>query len=229
MLTRLEIRIFAPVRYGQAAGWAPFGSGSEHALSKLSQINSICRNLLPHGLGADWRGKHDTDTPRPITQGIVAKLLTPFGIRPAPVWPLRRGADTRSSRGYYRHQFEDAWRRYCPSEDDAPTHSRNVKCLRQISRNVISTIYASATPRRTRADRVRGELIDCPSGAGRYGAELLTPPLRAREVGHAVRRGCAPGYLIRARHHLPAALRQQSDQHGQQHLQRLALRGHLAR
>ena len=114
----------------QAAGWAPFGSGSEHALSKLSQINGICRNLLPHGLWADWRGKHDTDTPRPITQGIVAKLLTPFGIRPAPVWPLRRGADTRSSRGYYRHQFEDAWRRYCPSADDTPTHSSNVKSLR---------------------------------------------------------------------------------------------------
>ena len=114
----------------QAAGWAPFGSGSEHALSKLSQINSICRNLLPHGLWADWRGKHDTYTPRPITQGIVAKLLTPFGIRPAPVWPLRRGADTRTSRGYYQHQFEDAWRRYCPSEDDTPTHSSNVKSLR---------------------------------------------------------------------------------------------------
>ena len=87
-------------------------------------------NLLPHGLWADWRGKHDTDTPRPITQGIVAKLLAPFGIRPATVWPLRRGADTRSSRGYYRHQFEDAWRRYCPSEDDTPTHSSNVKSLR---------------------------------------------------------------------------------------------------
>ena len=87
-------------------------------------------NLLPHGLWADWRGKHDTDTPRPITQGIVAKLLAPFGIRPATVWPLRRGADTRSSRGYYRHQFEDAWRRYCPTEDDTPTHSGNVKSLR---------------------------------------------------------------------------------------------------
>ena len=37
-------------------------------------------NLLPHGLWSDWRGKHDTDTPRPMTQGIMAKLLAPFGI-----------------------------------------------------------------------------------------------------------------------------------------------------
>ena len=34
--------------------------------------------------------------------------------------------------------------------------------------------------------------------------------------------------LVGARRHLPAAIRQRSDQHGQQHLQRLALRGRLA-
>jgi ABC-type transport system substrate-binding protein len=35
--------------------------------------------------------------------------------------------------------------------------------------------------------------------------------------------------ILRARHHLPAALYQRSDQHGQQHLQRLALRGRVVR
>jgi len=86
-------------------------------------------NLMLHGLWADWRGKHDTDTPRPMTQGIMAKLLAPFGIRPATIWPLGRNADSRSSRGYHRHQFEDAWARYCQPEGDTPTHSIKIKSL----------------------------------------------------------------------------------------------------
>ena len=87
-------------------------------------------NLLPHGLWSDWRGKHDTDTPRPMTQGVMAKLLGPFGIRPATIWALRRTADTKSSRGYHRHQFEDAWARYCQPEGNSPTHYPKLKSLR---------------------------------------------------------------------------------------------------
>jgi hypothetical protein len=87
-------------------------------------------NLLPHGLWSDWRGKQDTETPRPMTQGVMAKLLAPFGIRPATIWPLRRNADSKSSRGYHRHQFEDAWARYCQPEGDTPTHPYNIKSLR---------------------------------------------------------------------------------------------------
>jgi hypothetical protein len=87
-------------------------------------------NLLPHGLWSDWRGKHDTDTPRSMTQGIMAKLLAPFGIRPATIWPLRRTADTKSSRGYHRHQFEDAWARYCQPEGDSRARCPKVKSLR---------------------------------------------------------------------------------------------------
>jgi hypothetical protein len=87
-------------------------------------------NLLPHGLWSDWREKNDTDTPRPMTQGVMAKLLVPFGIKPATIWPLRRNADTKSSRGYHRHQFEDAWARYCRPEGDTPTHPYKIKSLR---------------------------------------------------------------------------------------------------
>jgi hypothetical protein len=87
-------------------------------------------NLLPHGLWSDWRGKHDTDTPRPMTQGVMAKLLAPFGIRPATIWPLRRTADTKSSRGYHRHQLEDAWARYCQPEGDSRARCPKVKSLR---------------------------------------------------------------------------------------------------
>jgi hypothetical protein len=87
-------------------------------------------NLLPHGLWSDWRGKQDTDTPRPMTQGIMAKLLAPFGIKPATIWPLKRNYDSKSSRGYHRYQFEDAWAHYCQPEADTPTHSSKIKRLR---------------------------------------------------------------------------------------------------
>jgi hypothetical protein len=87
-------------------------------------------NLLPHGLWSDWRGKHDTDTPRPMNQGIMAKLLSPFGIKPATTWPLNRAADSKSARGYRRHQFEDAWARYCQPEDDTAAHPSKIMYLR---------------------------------------------------------------------------------------------------
>ena len=87
-------------------------------------------NLLPHGLWSDWRGKHDTDTPRPMNQGIMAKLLSPFGIKPATTWPLNRAADSKSARGYHRHQFEDTWARYCQPEDDTAAHPSKIMYLR---------------------------------------------------------------------------------------------------
>ena len=87
-------------------------------------------NLLPHGLWSDWRGKHDTDTPRPMNQGIMAKLLSPFGIKPATTWPLSRAADSKSARGYHRHQFEDTWARYCQPEDDTAAHPSKIMYLR---------------------------------------------------------------------------------------------------
>jgi hypothetical protein len=86
-------------------------------------------NLLPHGLWVDWRGKQDTDTPRPMTPGIMAKLLAPFGVRPATIWPLNRTADSKSSRGYHRSQFEDAWARYCQPGADTPTQPSKIMRL----------------------------------------------------------------------------------------------------
>lgn len=86
-------------------------------------------NLLPHGLWSDWCGKQDTDTPRPLTTGIMAKLLAVFRIRPTTIWPLKRNADSKSSRGYHRYQLEDAWSRYCPEADTA-THAGKIRRLR---------------------------------------------------------------------------------------------------
>jgi hypothetical protein len=88
-------------------------------------------NLLPHGLWADWRGRDDTEAPRPMTTAIMAKLLAVFLIRPATIWPLGRNTDSKSSRGYHRHQFEDAWNRYCSEPGaDTPTHSSKIKAVR---------------------------------------------------------------------------------------------------
>ncbi len=88
-------------------------------------------NALPHGLWIDWRGKNDTDAPRPMSAAIMAKLLAVFRIRPVTIWPLGRTADTKSSRGYRRDQFVDAWRRYCPeAEADTPTHPSKIRQLR---------------------------------------------------------------------------------------------------
>jgi Protein of unknown function (DUF3631) len=58
----------------------------------------------------DWR---DDRPGRKLTQGDVARLLRPFGIRSKSIWPAHRGAGSSSRKGYTRDQFEDAWRSYC--------------------------------------------------------------------------------------------------------------------
>jgi hypothetical protein len=52
---------------------------------------------------------------RPMTENQLARVLRPFGIRPA---VIREGAAT--PRGYLREAFEDAWARYLPDTDPTP-------------------------------------------------------------------------------------------------------------
>jgi Protein of unknown function (DUF3631) len=73
----------------------------------------------------DWRGPRDDRSPRKLTQADLAWLLRPFGIRPRTV----RGR-WGTARGYYRHQFDRAWRAYCDSAD-APTQTSKVRYLHQ--------------------------------------------------------------------------------------------------
>jgi hypothetical protein len=106
-----------------------FDQSRADRLASAAMIEHL--NRLPHGLWSDWRGKNNTDTPRPLTAGIMAKLLAAFRIRPTTIWPLNRDTDSKSARGYHRHQFEDAWIRYCPEpEADTPTHSNKIRQLR---------------------------------------------------------------------------------------------------
>jgi hypothetical protein len=70
----------------------------------------------------EWTGPNDDRLPRKFTQSELARMLRRFRIRPRTVWPLARQPGDHSSRGYYREQFEDAWRRYCSA--DTPTQRR---------------------------------------------------------------------------------------------------------
>jgi hypothetical protein len=63
----------------------------------------------------DWRGPLDDRASRKLSQDELSRLLRPFGIRPKSVWPPRRRPGDKSGKGYYRHQFEQAWASYCPA------------------------------------------------------------------------------------------------------------------
>jgi hypothetical protein len=62
---------------------------------------------------SDWRGLRDDQQPRRLSQGELARLLAPFGIRPRTIWPQRRSQKCKSRKGYLRSQFTRVWQRYC--------------------------------------------------------------------------------------------------------------------
>jgi Protein of unknown function (DUF3631) len=80
---------------------------------------------IEDGNWCEWRGVRDDRPPHKLTQTELASLLRPFQIRPKTVWPARRQSGDKSRRGYFRIQFEDAWRRYGPSAD-TPTQPRKI-------------------------------------------------------------------------------------------------------
>jgi Protein of unknown function (DUF3631) len=80
------------------------------------------------GLWADWRGVNDDRPPRKLNQSELARLLRPFGIHPRTVWPVPRRADSKSSMGYMRSQFESAWAAYC-SPDNTSTQASKIMHL----------------------------------------------------------------------------------------------------
>lgn len=98
----------------------------ESGVDRLASATLVERLLaIDDSLWAEWRGPNDERAPRKLTQGELARLLRPFHIRPRTIWPARRRPDDRSSRGYWRHQFESAWRAYCPL-GDTPTHQSKI-------------------------------------------------------------------------------------------------------
>ena len=70
-------------------------------------------NELSDAPWSDWRGPRDDQASRHHSQSELARMLAPFGVKPKSIWPTRRGAGAKSSKGYYRKQFEAPWASYC--------------------------------------------------------------------------------------------------------------------
>jgi uncharacterized protein DUF3631 len=85
------------------------------AADRMASVDLIAALLDIEESGwAEYRGARDDQAPRKLTQGEMARLLRPFGIRPRSIWPMRKRHKGMSSRkGYYRLQFETAWQSYC--------------------------------------------------------------------------------------------------------------------
>jgi hypothetical protein len=86
---------------------------------------------LDDGIWNEWRGENENRVPRKLTQGELARLLRPFGIRPRTVWPALRRPGAKSSRGYYRSDFERSWAAYCPPADTPTQTSKVIRLLRR--------------------------------------------------------------------------------------------------
>jgi hypothetical protein len=83
---------------------------------------------LPEGLWSEWRGPRGDRLPCKLSQGGLALMLAPFGIRPRTIWPPRRSTADKSVKGYCRAMFEAAWASYC-DEGGTPSHGSNVRYL----------------------------------------------------------------------------------------------------
>ena len=73
---------------------------------------------------SEWRGIKDDQQPRKLSEHTLAALLKPFQIRPKKHRPSYRDP----IRGYFRSDFEPAWRAYC-DRAGTPEHSRNIRYL----------------------------------------------------------------------------------------------------
>jgi Protein of unknown function (DUF3631) len=78
---------------------------------------------------SEWRGIHGNQQPRMLSQGDLARLLDPFQIRPRTIRIFAAGKPT--VKGYYRTQFEAAWRSYC-KDNVTPSQPKNIKYLRTV-------------------------------------------------------------------------------------------------
>jgi hypothetical protein len=100
-----------------------YGRISSHALlDELHTLND-----------ADWKeflGVRGEQQPHRLRDSELASMLREFKIRPHTIWPSKRTADSKSTKGYLRSQFEQAWRRYCDEGDTAAQASKVKSLLR---------------------------------------------------------------------------------------------------
>jgi len=95
------------------------------------------KTIVDHLNGADdamwseWRGIHGNQQPRKLSQGELAKLLEPFQVRPRSIRIVAEVSGKPTAKGYYRAQFEAAWRSYC-KDDLTPSQPRNIRHFRGV-------------------------------------------------------------------------------------------------
>ncbi len=82
---------------------------------------------------SDWsefRGTRGDQSPHKLKDTEMASMLRNFSIRSRTIWQPKRTTASKSQKGYYRQQFEDAWRKYCP--DDTPAQPNKHNALHMI-------------------------------------------------------------------------------------------------
>ena len=103
-------------------------------LSDLRRLPS--QTMVDHLTAADdgpwseWRGMNGNQQPRQLSQGELARLLGPFQIRPRTIRTFAAASGRPTLKGYYRAQFEAAWRSYC--NGGTPSQPKNIRHLRSV-------------------------------------------------------------------------------------------------
>jgi hypothetical protein len=87
-------------------------------LTSVALVSAL--NDIEDAMWSEWRGLHGNQQPHRLSQGELARMLAPFGIRPKTIWPLQRTPNSRSARGYLRSQFGQAWSSYRDGVDNSP-------------------------------------------------------------------------------------------------------------
>jgi hypothetical protein len=134
-------------RARDAAVWAGQHQDEDAAVVLLGNIRDIfdargvdrlpSKTMVDHLTAADdgpwseWRGINGNQQPRKLSQGELAKLLEPFRIRPRTIRTFAAAAGRPTLKGYYRAQFEAAWRSYC-KDDVTPSQPKNIRHLRGV-------------------------------------------------------------------------------------------------
>jgi Protein of unknown function (DUF3631) len=97
-----------------------FDGGGVDRLPSKTIVDQL--NAAGDAIWSEWRGTSGDQQPRKLSQGELAKLLAPFRIRPQTIRtsteafrgrPTSEAGTKPTVKGYYRAQFEAAWRSYC--------------------------------------------------------------------------------------------------------------------
>jgi hypothetical protein len=80
---------------------------------------------------SEWRGIGGNQQPRKLSQAELAKLLEPFQIRSRTIRISGGTSSKPTLKGYYRSQFDVAWRSYCES-GVTPSQPRVIRHLRRV-------------------------------------------------------------------------------------------------